>query len=60
MKKFKKKPFNRPNENGKGTRPSPGISKALSGKKEPNASECMPASFREMWDVFLSFTRLNY
>jgi hypothetical protein len=29
-------------------------------EKVKSRAESMPACFNEMWDVFLSFTRLNY
>jgi hypothetical protein len=29
-------------------------------EKVKRKAESMPACFNEMWDVFLSFTRLNY
>lgn len=60
MKKFQKKPFHRPNEIGEETKPVSEKLRTLSGKNEPVSFEKMPPSFREMWDVFLSFTRLNY
>lgn len=60
MKKFQKKPFHRPFKSGEETKPLSEKLRTFSGKNVPASSENMPAPFREMWDVFLSFTRLNY
>ncbi len=60
MKNLNKKPAPVANDKKEAHAQRPGKFRGFGSGKSPGLSDNMPACFREMWDVFLSFSRLNY